>query len=431
MISRTLLEWETLGYGDDPVAEIPVGEADRLAAVAAASPLAGHSGGVLEHGRKGLRARGVVGIIAAEGCALEILPKIDFPGGGSPAVGSIRQRLIHMLAVALDLRIEAGMVTSLDCQRETLLEILIRLFSEKLTEAVRQGMPRSYIDQADDLRVLRGRLDCLRQFTTLIAQPGRLACRYEVLSPDIALNQIMKAAIVRLARLSGNQDNQRRLRELAFVYADIADMPIAALHWDKVVLDRTNGRWRELLSFARLLLGDRFQTTSAGGQRGFSLLFEMNTLFEQYVARKLALAVAKDGVQVVSQGGRLFCLETDDNRGLFQTRPDILIKRGNKVLQVIDTKWKRVATKMDDPKRGVAQADVYQMMAYGRLYQCDSLMLLYPHHAALPDAEGILATHRISGSDHRLNTATIDVAVGSGILERLRALTMIERDLEV
>ena len=37
-------------------------------------------GGVLEHGRKALRAGGVVGVIAAEGCALEILPKIDVPG---------------------------------------------------------------------------------------------------------------------------------------------------------------------------------------------------------------------------------------------------------------------------------------------------------------------------------------------------------------
>jgi 5-methylcytosine-specific restriction enzyme subunit McrC len=40
-----------------------------------------------------------------------------------------------------------------------------------------------------------------------------------------------------------------------------------------------------LLALAKLILGDRFQTTTAGEARGFSLLFEMNTLFEEFVGR--------------------------------------------------------------------------------------------------------------------------------------------------
>jgi 5-methylcytosine-specific restriction enzyme subunit McrC len=423
MIRRTILEWETIRYGDQPD-EIPAAAADRLAAVAATSPLAGRGGGgILEHGRKGLRARGVVGVIAADRCALEILPKIDFPGEtGDQAKGSIRQRLVHMLAVALELKIDPGQVTALDWQRETLLEILIRLFSEKLVDAVRQGMPRRYIAYADDLPLLRGRLDIRRQFTTFAAEPSRLACRFDALTADIALNQIMKAAVTRLLRIARTADNQRRLRELAFAYADISDVPISALRWERVVLDRTNDRWRELLNLARLLLGERFQTTSAGGSDGFSLLFEMNTLFEEYVARILRRALAPNGLQVVSQGGRLYCLETEDRRGLFQTKPDILIKRRGAVVQIIDTKWKRIASKIDDPKQGVSQSDVYQMMAYGQLYRCPQLTLLYPHHAGLEANEGLQALHRIASVDHWLGMATIDVAVGTSIRERLRAL---------
>ncbi|MCI1142071.1 McrC family protein [Sphingomonas sp. WKB10] len=126
------------------------------------------------------------------------------------------------------------------------------------------------------------------------------------------------------------------------------------------------------------MLGERFQTTSAGGSDGFSVLFEMNTLFEEYVARMLKRALADTDLRVVSQGGRLYCLETDDRRGLFQTRPDILVKRGDEVVQVIDTKWKRIAARIDDPKQGVSQADVYQMMAYSRLYRCGRLTLCIP-----------------------------------------------------
>jgi 5-methylcytosine-specific restriction enzyme subunit McrC len=424
MIRRTILEWETIRYGWS-TDEIPAYAADRIAAVAAASPLSGRGGGgILEHGRKGLRARGVVGVIAADGCVMEILPKIEFPGEeGAEATGSIRRRLVQMIAVALDLKIDAGQVTKLDWQRETLLEILIRLFSEKLVDAVRQGMPRRYVEQADDLPVLRGRLDVTRQFTVLSAEPSRLACRFDALTADIALNRIMKAAVAQLTRIARTADNQRRLRELAFAYADIANVPILSLRWDHVVLDRTNSRWRELLNLARLLLGERFQTTSAGGSDGFSLLFEMSSLFEEYVARMLNRALLDTALRVVSQGGRLFCLETDDRRGLFQTRPDILVKRGNEVVQIIDTKWKRIASRIDDPKQGVSQGDVYQMMAYGQLYKCDRLTLLYPHHAAANRGEGVHAAHRMTGCSHWLETATIDIGRGEMFRERLRAIT--------
>ncbi len=380
---------------------------------------------MLEHGRKALRARGIVGVIAAENCALEILPKIDVPGktDATARTGSIRKRLIHMLAIALDLQIGVGDVSDHDYQRETLLEILIQLFSGKLVDAVRQGMPRRYVIYTDDLSALRGRLNATRQFTRFAASPQKLACRYGALSDDIALNRIMKAAVTRLGRIARSADNQHRLRELAFAYAAVSDVPYTILPWDDVVIDRTNIRWRELLNLAKLLLGERFQTTSLGAGSGFSLLFQMNTLFEEYVGRMLARALAGTGRKVVVQGGRLYCLETDESVRLFQTKPDILVKRDGVVEQIIDTKWKRIARRIDDPKQGVAQTDIYQMMAYGQLYRCPRLMLLYPHHQALGEAALRLA-HRlaIDNCDDRLELATIDLGTGKGMLDRLREL---------
>lgn len=420
MIRRTILEWKSIEYGPGGH-QLPEGLAGRIAAIARQSPLAGRAeNGVLEYGRKALRARGVVGVIAAEGCALEILPKIDVAGASEEETnGNIRRRLVHMLAVAMDLQIDAGQVTALDWQRETLLEILIKLFSEKLAEALRRGMPRRYLVHADDLPVLRGRLDVTRQFSALATDASRLACQFDALTPDIALNQIMRAATTKLLRIARTAGNQSRLRELTFAYADITDVPVSALPWGNVVLDRTNARWRELLNLARLLLGNRFQTTSSGGADGFSLLFEMNTLFEEYVARSLARALSGTDLRVVSQGGRLYCLEDDAGRGLFQTRPDILVKRGSEVVQVVDTKWKRIANRIDDAKQGVSQGDVYQMMAYGQLYESDRLLLLYPHHSELSNNEGVQASHRVGGGAQTLHVATIDIARSGALGTRL------------
>lgn len=411
MIRRSLREWDQIAFGTCEET-IPETHAAHLVDVARRSPFSGRGGdGVLEHRRKDIRARGVVGVISAPGCQLEILPKIEAMGEAEGASDeTLRRRLVHMLAVARDIRIDAQTAAQLGWQRDTLLEILIRLFCGKMIEAVRQGIPRRYIAHEDDLPALRGRLDVTRQFSTLAAQPQKLACRYDELSPDIAINQVMKATILKLSRLATAPDNQRSLRELSFIYADISAIPQTALRWDLITLDRTNRRWQDLLSLARLLLGERYQTTSAGTTDGHALLFEMNVLFEAYISKLLQRALAGSGLQVTTQGGHRNCLY-ENGIGRFRTRPDIIVRDGSKIAIVIDTKWKRMTPRIDDPKQGVSQADVYQLMAYSQIYDCDRVVLLYPHHHGLPDHPVCQAYEIARPEDRsRLLVSTIDVS---------------------
>src|SRR3546814_5579824 len=186
MPSYTVREWDKIAYGDGE-GQIPHRHANRLASLAARSAFAGRGGsGVLEHGWHALRARGVVGILATNEASLEVLPKIDVAPGETIDYqnAAIRKRLVHMLAVALDIRIDLGAVTDLAWQRETLLEILIRIFCDKLTAALRKGMPRRYVGHDDDLPTLRGTLDITRQFTRRAVDPSRLSCRFDLLRSE-------------------------------------------------------------------------------------------------------------------------------------------------------------------------------------------------------------------------------------------------------
>jgi len=426
MIHRTVLEWNRLPYGDGED-RIPLDAARKISTVAKGSKLGGDGGSrILSLGLSELKAAQVVGVIAAEGCSLEILPKIDVRDG-TAGLASIRRRLIHMLMVALGLEIDDGALTKLGWQQNDLLEILIRLFSRKLADTLRRGMPRRYIAREEDLPTLRGSLQPTRQFTVLAGRAEKLACRFDSLSPDISLNQIMKAAVSTLMRVSRSAENQRLLRELSFAYSDISEIPVSALQWNEIHLDRSNASWRDLISLAKLLLAGRYQTTSVSEGKGFSLLFEMNTLFEEYVARMMTRALSGTDFVVHAQSGRLFCLEeVGTSAKAFMTKPDIIIKRSGAVELVIDTKWKRLSGRIDDPKQGVSQTDVYQMMAYGRVYKSPELMLLYPHHAELKKSEGVMSRHLIVGSDAHLNTATVDVSTSDNIITRLRALGAIK-----
>ena len=418
---KPLLEWEKRAIGEAKLTR-PI--ADQLLAVARGSSLGGLDGTrILVDAGRFIRAQNIVGVIASGEHALEILPKID----GLEDEGA-RERLIHMLATVHDLEIATGLAADLGIQRETMLEVLIRLFADRLIDTVRHGLPRRYIEHDEDLPSLRGRMDMVRQFTTLAASPWRLACRFDALSSDVLLNRIMKAAIQCLRRVASHTETQRRLAELAMVYADVGDLPSRCVPWSMLNLDRTDRRWGPLVRLARLLLDGDYQTTSSGQVTGTALLFDMGHLFESYVAKMLQRAFRGHYFQIIAQGGLRYCMaeigpEGQSGRQTFQTRPDILVKLGSEIHMIIDTKWKRLRPRVDDAKRGVSQGDVYQMMAYARLYATSKLMLLYPHHGGL-EAPGVLERYALAQGTEQLLTATVNLFDLASTASQLRALVL-------
>lgn len=402
-------------------------QANALLAAARAHRCGGSEGAaILSDHHLHLTAKQVVGVVAAKGCSLEILPKVD-PAGPAENAATVRRRLIGMLDVALGLDLSSGASAQIARQNETLLDILIRLFAERLLGEVRRGLPRLYRPRADDLAALRGRLDVVRQFTVHAVRPDRLACRFDALEADTPLLQVMKAAVVLLSAHVRVGETQRRLTELRHLLDEVGDVSPPRLPWDRVQLDRSNRRWRSLLELAKLFLKRDWQATHHhhGAGEGITLLFPMNDLFEAYAAALLRRALSDSDMEVVAQGGLRYCLgewtEGAECGGTtFQTRPDIILRRGSKVVAIVDTKWKALAEPFDG-KGGVNQADVYQLMAYARLYRCDDLMLLYP--AKSDGRAGARREFGIDGGHERLRIAQVDVSARQQeVVEALRGL---------
>ena len=430
-MTLTCQEWDCLPVGKSPGdgKDLTEKEADRLYALAERARRRLHGKPpVLTRTHGGLKAAQVVGVLAVPGKTLEILPKID---GDDDAV---RKALVHMLAVAHDLHVADGELASLATQRRDLLEILIGLFANRLLTAVRRGLPRRYVGHEDDLKLLRGRLNVIRQVTHLAARPDLLACRFDEFSEDTPLNRVLKAAVRRLARVARTAANARRLAELTARFEFTGDSPDPLR--EPVRLDRTNTTFHDLHRLARLFLTRDWQSTTGGEATGFTLLFPMNELFEKFIGESLRRAVGAGWrVSLQDDSGYSALLDDADKdasgkpKPLFNLQPDAVIEApaGATVRPIVlDTKWKRLTPHEPRCKRtlGVAQSDVYQMLAYARAYRAGRLILLYPWHKELgehgePDKKGgILRTWTVAepgttdeGSETacRLDVAAVDV----------------------
>ena len=350
---------------------------------------------------KFLRAGQVVGTLAMPNRTVEILPKID---GDDPRAW---KALTRMLLVAEGIKISDDELATFASQRYGLLEILIQLFASRLNSSVQRGLPRRYLVREDDLSLLRGKLDITRQFTRHAVRPDRLACRYDELSENTPLNRVLKATVICLFQVARSAVSIRFLRELRVRFNEVGDTQFP-FH-EPVKLDRTNTTFHELYRFALLFLKENWQSTTYGKDKGFSLLFPMNELFEKFIGQSLKRALGYE-YDVSLQNCQHSALMRKNNGGIFWLRPDAVIKtKSNGSVVILDTKWK----KLDSEKTAldVKTSDIYQMLAYRQAYNARHLILLYPWYESLnrPDCR-LQREWKVSGVQCRFDIATVNVA---------------------
>ena len=407
-MTYTCREWEELPVGEDGLSEK---DADHLLAYAerAARSLKLPEAAVLTRTRRNLKAGQVVGILQTPSAALEILPKID-----GRENNSVRKVLVRMLAVAWDLDVTHGELATLETQRNDFLECFIRLFSERLLAAVRRGLPRRYLIHTEDLALLRGKLDVVRQLTHLSVRPDRLACCFDELSENTPLNRVLKAAVSRLTHITRSAPNARRLAELLsrFEFVDDSTDPLS----EPVRMDRTNTAFHGLYHLAQFFLSKDWQSTTSGNtMTGFSLLFPMNDLFEKFVGRTMKRTL---GLPVHLQHQNRHALVNEEGRPLFAMRPDIVIDDADGPV-VLDTKWKHL--KPRDAKIGVEQSDVYQMLAYAHAYEARRLVLIYPWCDGM-EGPGQIRRWKIPKTGRSLDIVTVDISQPNSVSGVLRQL---------
>jgi len=377
--------------------QLPSGLFERLEAWDF-SQAGGRDGQTVFHWQhKKARARQYVGVIQLGRHTIEILPKTA-ARGDQPLAGTDLERergnLVEMLRTSGLVSLRDRGVAPQAVKNVPLFEALLLMFASALLAELRQGSPRSYIRREENLTRWKGKLNAAKQATRNLLHPERFFVNYSEFSPETPLTRILRAGVLLAKRYAVRSQTHRILDECAAWLGGLHD-PVHTPDEFRISFTRQNDRFRSVHDFSLQLLRQQVNAPVSGGARIFSLLFDMNQVFEGYVTQLYREIAPKHRLQVIAQGtGQREHLVYADSHPRGKGRrphlePDILVRGGKKSLPVavIDTKWKLVNHSSE------ATSDLYQLYAYAGQFGAPTNILLYPCHT--PDSDTNHLLHRL------------------------------------
>lgn len=310
-------------------------------------------------GGKFIQARNYVGVLQTKsGLTIEILPKIADKNDAERS----KAVFIKMLRMLKNFPSKSSNLANLKTQNLPLLEIFISMFLCELEALVKKGIKSDYVTLEENLNFSKGKLNINEQIKRNSIHKERFYVGYSEFLSDIKINSIIKTTLKFLYKKSNSSKNQQKIRELLFIFDEVSECEDYKNFFAKLVINRQVKHYEQTLLWCKIfLLGNTF-TPHKGDDLGFALLFDMNALFESYVGN----FIKKSFPGTILQHSEKHLIEEPKS---FKLRPDIFLKGKF----IADTKWKIISSRDD-----ISQADLYQLYAYGKKYNCGKLHLIYP-----------------------------------------------------
>lgn len=323
--------------------------------------------------RTELQVRQYVGVVKAGGVTLQVLPKIYDREDENLGF------LIFLLRYTRRLRLKQSRLSDYDKLQGSFLEIWIRHFASELNRLLRTQPKHRYVEIEERTQFLRGKLLTERELAGTNTLTARHACRYEIFTPDHLLNQALKFCNNLLLRQAETPSTRALLEENAARLAEVSDRRVMSADLDRVHPNRLDTEYEPLLGMCRLLLEGYSPGMEAGEVEQLAFVFDMNVLFEEFVAEFLRRH--KDGIEL--DGGRRLKRVARQQVlgklfGEFNMEVDLVLEDSEGEKFLVDTKYK--VLDFQQRHAGLSQADFYQMYAYGQAGDAhyDEVFLLFP-----------------------------------------------------
>lgn len=261
-------------------------------------------------------------------------------------------------------------------RRFTMPEVFVRLFLTNLVLLTQRGLARRYQRVEENLPCLRGRILFPQHIRENPVNRARFYVGYDEFTADRPANRLIHGAIHKLIGFARESRNQQSLHQLRICFADVPVSTNLERDWQRHRVDRSMQHYDAVMQWVGLFLFNHGLATFAGKHVNQALLFPMEEVFEDFVTARFRRHQRE--FEVRAQGPRRYLVTDENGRERFAMKPDISLMSGGRAECILDAKWKRMNEDGSDSKHGISQADMYQLFAYGKKYDCRHVVLVYP-----------------------------------------------------
>ena len=309
---------------------------------------------------KGIRFGSYVGVIQIGGLTIEILPKAD---NNENADKNLWQNvLLNMLKVCKHIQVESISETQLKKRYQSILDVYFELYLNEVERLVKKGLIKKYRKNQSNQKSLKGKLLFAQNIQQNLVHKEHFYCKHQVYDKNHLLHQILFKGLLVLKTFV-NDSFKDKLNRLLFEFQDFENINIQKKHFNKIIIDRKNHDYQKAIDIAKIIILNYSPSLNYGSDNLLTLLFDMNTLWEEYIFRILQKHKT-DEIEVSFQNSDKFW----ENKRI---RPDIVLKIKDETF-VIDTKWKIIEA--NNP----SDDDLKQMFVYNLHWKAEKTLLLYP-----------------------------------------------------
>lgn len=335
-------------------------------------------------GKNKLKARNFVGLIKTKSGVLEIYPKVSKQSNKiMPSIDlskayelkdemfkecktrelNPKKLLLELLRTLQESPFKKSLKATLKDEKMPLFEVFVEMFLEELFVLLSKGLMSDYVKVSNNKAFLKGKLIFSEHLRQNLAHKERFFTENDEYIIDNVTNQTIKTTLFHLKKLS---QNKKILKFLGF-FDEVSLISIKKCEFS--VKNKHYHYYENILLWCKLFLNGFSFTPFAGDKNAYALLFDMNRLFEDFVA--FMFKKQNPNISIHTQVTSRHLIK-DERKDCFLMRPDILIRLKDKTI-IADTKYKIINDLSD-----ISQADLYQVFAYAAKFKASEVWLIYP-----------------------------------------------------
>lgn len=320
-----------------------------------------HNDKYFEVRHNGIKFKHYVGVIQVDGLTIEILPKID---NDDRAESVWQSALIDMLKVTRKLKVQKVNEAHVNKQQIHLLDIYFEWFLNEVQLLLHQGLIKQYYKETSNVKALKGKLEFAGHISKNLVHKERFYTTHQIYDKDHLVHQVLSKALGIVEKCTKGNFLYSKCKTVQLDFPEVKSINVNEATFSKIPKNRKTTPYDTVLTIAKLIILNYAPNVSSGSENMLALLFDMNSLWEEYILVRLQQAAEEKGFIVTGQNSILFW-------DTISIRPDIVLEK-NKETYIIDTKWKNI----DQSKPSTH--DLRQMYVYNEYWNSDKAMLLYP-----------------------------------------------------